>query len=155
MMYMRWSRIMQIFKAAEKRMENISKVACGQRGSDKYRRSMYKAYRIARKKKGAEIGTERMSNLFHLRQKIICHAKQTYCWRNPSSKFLLTAFHRLAAIDDGEIFDEVEKKEEENFKYAWRHKTGPLMILNAVEVASELLVQCCWTWTVPKNLSVR
>lgn len=68
--------------------------------------------------------TEETSNLFHLWRKIICHAEQTYCWRNPSSKFLLTAFHGLASIDDGEIFDE-EEETAQNFKYARRHKTGP------------------------------
>lgn len=57
-------------------------------------------------------------------------------------KFLLTAFHGLASIDDGEIFDK-EEETAQNFKYARRHKTGPLMILNVVGVASELLVQCC------------
>lgn len=47
---------------------------------------------------------------------------------DPSSKFLLTAFHELAFIDDGVIFE--EERTTRNFKYVQRHKTRPLTISN-------------------------
>lgn len=143
-----------MWNVTENGVDGHIRVARGQTVADRY--PCMKRIGAPWKKKRTEIETERRwaaSSIFDERLFAIPNKRIVDAIRRRNSYWL--HFTSLASTDDGEIFDEEEETLLSTSNMLGGIKRAHLWSRMPWGIASELLVQCCWTWTAPKNLSVR
>jgi len=148
-------------KHYEERSGRTYQVVRGQT-DDRYRRSTYKAYRCAAKEEKSGNGNGENEHLW--RASLLPSLTKDYL---PCRTNVLLTQSVVEILIDCISRVSVYRRQ----RNIWRERGGEggncsetsnmlggikrAHLWSRMGVASELLVQCCWTWTAPKNLSVR